>query len=60
MEDHSNQARGHKATLSNPRVSKEAKQHSRQVLRDEFGGEDAKPMHDYKEEHGSDKHLGHV
>lgn len=39
MEDRANQARGHKATLSNPNVSKEAKQHSREVLRDEFGNQ---------------------
>lgn len=39
MEDRSNQARGHKATLSNPNVSEEAKAHSKEVLRDEFGNE---------------------
>ncbi|KZF24089.1 conidiation protein 6 [Xylona heveae TC161] len=29
---------GHKATLNNPNVSEDAKQHSRQVLDDEFQG----------------------
>ncbi|CAI4214458.1 unnamed protein product [Parascedosporium putredinis] len=36
MDDRSNQARGHKATLTNPRVSEDAKQHSRDILDDEF------------------------
>ncbi|KAL6887564.1 Conidiation protein 6 domain-containing protein [Trichoderma longibrachiatum] len=35
-QDPENVARGHKATLANPNVSKEAKQHSRSVLDNEF------------------------
>ncbi|KAM4056043.1 conidiation protein 6 domain-containing protein [Hirsutella rhossiliensis] len=33
-------AGGHKATLNNPNVSAEAKQHSREVLDNEFNGGD--------------------
>jgi len=33
-------AGGHKATINNPNVSDEAKQHSRQVLENEFNGGD--------------------
>ncbi|KAK4093776.1 hypothetical protein Purlil1_2110 [Purpureocillium lilacinum] len=33
-------AGGHKATLNNPNVSDEAKEHSRQVLENEFNGGD--------------------
>ncbi|GJN85554.1 hypothetical protein PLIIFM63780_009122 [Purpureocillium lilacinum] len=33
-------AGGHKATLNNPNVSHEAKEHSRQVLENEFNGGD--------------------
>ncbi|OAQ77063.1 conidiation protein 6 domain-containing protein [Purpureocillium lilacinum] len=33
-------AGGHKATLNNPNVSDEAKEHSRQVLDNEFNGGD--------------------
>ncbi|KAL4948535.1 Conidiation protein 6-domain-containing protein [Aspergillus filifer] len=33
-----NQMRGYKATLNNPRVSDEAKQHAQAVLDDELGG----------------------
>lgn len=55
MEDRSNQARGHKAALSNPHVSKEAKRHSREVLRDEFGNEAG-----FAEEAEGGKSLGHV
>lgn len=32
--DEGNMLRGHKAAISNPRVSEEAKEHSRQVLED--------------------------
>lgn len=32
-------AGGHKATLKNPNVSKEAKEHSKQVLEEQFGGD---------------------
>ena len=35
-------AGGHKATLNNPKVSDEAKQHSKQVLENEFNGGDGK------------------
>ena len=35
-------AGGHKATLNNPKVSDEAKQHSREVLDKEFNGDDGK------------------
>ncbi|KAF7122557.1 hypothetical protein CNMCM5793_000582 [Aspergillus hiratsukae] len=38
-EDRVNALRGYKATLSNPRVSKEAKQHAQDVLDNELGGE---------------------
>ncbi|KAI1389832.1 uncharacterized protein F4822DRAFT_428171 [Hypoxylon trugodes] len=33
-------AGGHKATLNNPKVSQEAKDHSKQVLENEFNGGD--------------------
>jgi hypothetical protein len=33
-------AGGHKANLNNPNTSQEAKEHSRQVLNDEFNGGD--------------------
>ncbi|KAI0885597.1 Conidiation protein 6-domain-containing protein [Annulohypoxylon maeteangense] len=33
-------AGGHKATLNNPKVSQEAKEHSKQVLENEFNGGD--------------------
>ncbi|OXV12095.1 hypothetical protein Egran_00144 [Elaphomyces granulatus] len=36
--DPANQARGYKATLSNPRVSQEAKEHAKRVLDEEFEG----------------------
>ncbi|KAK4171193.1 Conidiation protein 6-domain-containing protein [Triangularia setosa] len=39
-EEISNQARGHKANLSNPNTSEESKENSRQKL-EELGGEDA-------------------
>ncbi|KAF2189531.1 hypothetical protein K469DRAFT_503221, partial [Zopfia rhizophila CBS 207.26] len=39
-EDISNRAQGHKANLSNPNTSEEAKEHSRQVLKS-LGDEDA-------------------
>ncbi|KAK1832978.1 Conidiation protein 6-domain-containing protein [Podospora conica] len=39
-EEISNQARGHKANLSNPNTSEESKQHSKEVL-EELGGEKA-------------------
>lgn len=35
-------AGGHKANLNNPNTSEESKQHSRQVLNDEFNGGDGK------------------
>lgn len=35
-------AGGHKATLNNPNVSDEAKQHSKKVLDEEFNGGDGK------------------
>ncbi|RDW72693.1 Con-6 family protein [Aspergillus mulundensis] len=34
-----NQMRGYKATLNNPRVSDEAKQHAQDVLDNELGGD---------------------
>ncbi|KAL6230504.1 hypothetical protein BDW75DRAFT_234332 [Aspergillus navahoensis] len=34
-----NQMRGYKATLNNPRVSDEAKEHARSVLDNELGGD---------------------
>ncbi|KAL5333300.1 Conidiation protein 6-domain-containing protein [Aspergillus crustosus] len=37
-EDRINQMRGYKATLNNPNVSKEAKQHAQDVLDNEIGG----------------------
>lgn len=36
-------AGGHKANLSNPNTSKESKQHSKEVLENEFNGGDGKP-----------------
>ncbi|KEY72674.1 hypothetical protein S7711_11367 [Stachybotrys chartarum IBT 7711] len=39
-EEISNQARGHKANLSNPNTSKDSKENSKQVLED-LGGEEA-------------------
>lgn len=39
-EEISNQARGHKANLSNPNTSEESKKNSEQALKD-LGGEDA-------------------
>ncbi|MCJ1439652.1 MAG: hypothetical protein MMC23_000132 [Stictis urceolatum] len=39
-EDASNKARGYKATLSNPNVSDEAKQHAKEVLDNELSGGD--------------------
>ncbi|KAK4198996.1 Conidiation protein 6-domain-containing protein [Triangularia verruculosa] len=39
-EEISNQARGHKANLSNPNTSEESKENSRQKL-EELGGENA-------------------
>ncbi|KAI9883901.1 MAG: hypothetical protein M1823_004315 [Watsoniomyces obsoletus] len=35
-----NVAGGHKATINNPNVSEEAKQHSKEVLENEFNGGD--------------------
>lgn len=55
MEDRSNQARGYKAALHNPNVSKEAKQHAGEVLRDEFGNETG-----YAEEAEGHKNPGNV
>lgn len=37
-------AGGHKATLNNPKVSDEAKQHSKKVLDEEFNGGDGKSL----------------
>ncbi|KAM0333252.1 hypothetical protein ACHAQA_001912 [Verticillium albo-atrum] len=34
-------AGGHKANLNNPNTSEESKQHSREILENEFGGDDA-------------------
>lgn len=37
-------AGGHKANLKNPNTSEESKQHSKQVLNDEFNGGDGKHL----------------
>ncbi|KAJ3554344.1 hypothetical protein NPX13_g10638 [Xylaria arbuscula] len=42
-------AGGHKATLNNPNVSDEAKQHSREVLDNEFNGGDVPSASDNKD-----------
>ncbi|KAJ6111323.1 hypothetical protein N7523_007384 [Penicillium sp. IBT 18751x] len=39
-EDRLNAMRGYKATLSNPKVSNEAKQHARYILDNEIGGDE--------------------
>lgn len=48
-------AGGHKATLSNPKVSEEAKQHSKEVLENEFNGGDVPKAGD-----DENKNLGNV
>ncbi|UNI18517.1 hypothetical protein JDV02_004781 [Purpureocillium takamizusanense] len=48
-------AGGHKATLNNPNASDEAKQHSRQVLDNEFNGGDVPKSGD-----NEDKNPGNV
>ncbi|OTA70300.1 conidiation protein 6, partial [Hypoxylon sp. EC38] len=48
-------AGGHKATLSNPKTSQEAKDHSKQVLENEFNGGDVPKAGD-----DSDKNPGNV
>lgn len=55
MEDRMNQARGHKAALNNPNVSDEAKKHSSEILRDEFGNQTS-----YIDEMEEDKNKGNV
>ena len=50
-----NQVRGYKATLHNPRVSDEAKEHTQQVLEGDTGFNQAEELQgeDYQ-----DRHLG--
>ncbi|KAL1977842.1 hypothetical protein VTN31DRAFT_701 [Thermomyces dupontii] len=46
-EDRVNAMRGYKATLNNPRVSQEAKQHARDMLENQLmGDEPSKDIHD--------------
>ncbi|CEL01988.1 hypothetical protein BJX68DRAFT_268799 [Aspergillus pseudodeflectus] len=40
-EDRLNAMRGYKATINNPNVSKEAKEHAEYMLQNEVGGEEA-------------------
>ncbi|KAI5462629.1 hypothetical protein BGZ63DRAFT_423871 [Mariannaea sp. PMI_226] len=49
-------AGGHKATLNNPKVSQEAKQHSKKVLEEEFNGGDVPKAGD----NDTDKNPGNV
>lgn len=55
MEERGNQATGHKAAMHNPNVSKEAKQHSKKVLRDEFDNQTG-----YAQEADGDKDIGNM
>ncbi|KAM5352245.1 hypothetical protein ACJ41O_004968 [Fusarium nematophilum] len=48
-------AGGHKATINNPNTSQEAKEHSRQVLENEFNGGNVPKAEDNK-----DKNPGNV
>lgn len=55
MEERANEARGHKAAMHNPNVSEEAKQHSKTVLRNEYGNDTT-----YADEAQHDKNPGNV
>ena len=55
MEDRANIARGHKAAMHNPNVSEEAKQHSREVLRDQYDNQTS-----YTDEIEENKNKGNV
>lgn len=51
-------AGGHKATLNNPKVSDEAKQHSKKVLEEEFNGGDGMLLQSWTRPHVDDEsHL---
>ncbi|KAF7516500.1 hypothetical protein G7054_g14133 [Neopestalotiopsis clavispora] len=52
-------AGGHKANLKNPNTSEESKQHSKQVLNDEFNGGDGKHLSMTASDSG-DKNPGNV
>ncbi|PKX92335.1 Con-6 family protein [Aspergillus novofumigatus IBT 16806] len=52
-EDRINALRGYKATLNNPNVSEEAKQHARDVIDNELGGDQAQD--DFYQQRGDDQ-----
>ncbi|KEZ41761.1 hypothetical protein SAPIO_CDS6736 [Scedosporium apiospermum] len=52
MEDRSNRERGLKAAIHNPHISKEAKQHARDALKNEFGEEINTPFGQAQREEG--------
>ncbi|EEY14398.1 Conidiation-specific protein 6 like [Verticillium longisporum] len=53
-------AGGHKANINNPNTSEESKQHSRDVLNNEFGGEDAPNAASAQSANDDNKNPGNV